>query len=246
MEVYIKAITLENISKLYSTGTTGVKALDNVSLDINQGEVMMLIGASGSGKTTLLSIMGCILKPSSGRLMILKEDVTDLKEKQLPRVRLANIGFIFQSFNLFPALTAGQNVEIVLELKGFKKKESRHLSKNLLDQVGLADKCNAYPSNLSGGQKQRVAIARALAGEPPIILADEPTASLDSTNGRKVVMLLRELARQRNSAVVVVTHDTRTLEFADRIVRIEDGRICSEELVTHSANSNSTFLEKNH
>lgn len=205
---------------------------------------MMLVGASGSGKTTLLSIMGCILKPSSGRLMILEEDVTNLKEKELPRVRLANIGFIFQSFNLFPALTAAQNVEVVLELKGFKNKEARALSKNLLNQVGLSDKYNAYPSSLSGGQKQRVAIARALAGQPPIILADEPTASLDSTNGRKVVMLLRELAHQRNSAVVVVTHDTRTLEFADRIVRIEDGVISSEELITPK--KPSTFLEKNH
>jgi putative ABC transport system ATP-binding protein len=205
---------------------------------------MMLVGASGSGKTTLLSIMGCILKPSSGRLMILEEDVTNLKEKELPRVRLANIGFIFQSFNLFPALTAAQNVEVVLELKGFKNKEARALSKNLLNQVGLSDKYNAYPSSLSGGQKQRVAIARALAGQPPIILADEPTASLDSTNGRKVVMLLRELAHQRNSAVVVVTHDTRTLEFADRIVHIEDGVISSEELITPK--KPSTFLEKNH
>lgn len=192
----------------------------------------MLVGASGSGKTTLLSIMGCILKPSSGRLRVLEEDVTDLRESQLPRVRLANIGFIFQSFNLFPALTAGQNVEVVLELKGYKNKEARRLSQELLDQVGLEEKYHAYPSNLSGGQKQRVAIARALAGEPPIILADEPTAALDSTNGRKVIMLLRDLAHKRNSAVVIVTHDVRTLEFADRIVRIEDGRVNSEELVT--------------
>ncbi|MEW6731512.1 MAG: ABC transporter ATP-binding protein [Acidobacteriota bacterium] len=242
--VYIKAITLRDVTKVYSAGATGVKALDSVSLDINHGEVMMLVGASGSGKTTLLSIMGCILKPSSGRLMILEEDVTDLKERELPRVRLANIGFVFQSFNLFPALTAGQNVEVVLELKGFKNKEARHLSKALLDQVGLTDKYHAHPSKLSGGQKQRVAIARALAGEPPIILADEPTAALDSTNGRKVIMLLRELAHKRNSAVVIVTHDVRTLEFADRIVRIEDGRVDSEELVT--CGEKSTFLEKNH
>lgn len=242
--VYIKAIRLRDITKVYSTGATSVKALDTINLDINHGEVMMLLGASGSGKTTLLSIMGCILKPSSGRLMILEEDVTSLKERELPRVRLANIGFIFQSFNLFPSLTASQNVEIVLELKGFKKKEARRLSKDLLSQVGLADKYNAYPSNLSGGQKQRVAIARALAGEPPIILADEPTAALDSTNGRKVVMLLRELAHKRNSAVVIVTHDIRTLEFADRVVRIEDGRVNSDELVAYG--EKSTFLEKNH
>lgn len=242
--VYIKAIRLRDITKVYSTGATSVKALDTINLDINHGEVMMLLGASGSGKTTLLSIMGCILKPSSGRLMILEEDVTSLKERELPRVRLANIGFIFQSFNLFPSLTASQNVEIVLELKGFKKKEARRLSKDLLSQVGLADKYNAYPSNLSGGQKQRVAIARALAGEPPIILADEPTAALDSTNGRKVVMLLRELAHKRKSAVVIVTHDIRTLEFADRVVRIEDGRVNSDELVAYG--EKSTFLEKNH
>jgi len=202
-----------------------VPALVNVNLDVQGGEMMMLIGPSGSGKTTLLSIMGCILRPTSGSVRIGGREVTSLTEKELPRVRLDHVGFIFQSFNLFHALTAGENIELALDLKGIKGRKARLRASQLLADVDLADKYRAHPADLSGGEKQRVAIARALAGEPDIILADEPTAALDSHSGRTVIELLRGLARQRDRAVVIVTHDPRTLESADRIVHIEDGRI---------------------
>jgi len=154
--------------------------VNGVNLDIHGGQVTMLMGPSGSGKTTLLSIMGCILRATSGSVRIRGEEVTHLKERQLPSIRLAHIGFIFQGFNLFPALTAGENVEYIGSLKGLHKAEARRRTESLFEQVGLAEKYNAFPEDLSGGQKQRVAIARALAGDPEIILADEPTAALDS------------------------------------------------------------------
>jgi putative ABC transport system ATP-binding protein len=188
----------------------------------------MLMGPSGSGKTTLLQIIGCILKPTGGRLRILGKDVTRLSERELPQIRLSHIGFIFQGFNLFPTLSAGENIELALDLKGIRGRAARQRSHELLEQVGLADKYDSSPSDLSGGQKQRVAIARALAAEPDIILADEPTAALESQSGRLVMEMLSELARRRGRAVVVVTHDNRTIDFADRIVHIEDGRLREE------------------
>jgi putative ABC transport system ATP-binding protein len=219
------AIAVRNLAKTYESGEAAVQALREVDLDVARGEVVLLMGPSGSGKTTLLSIMGCILRPTSGSVRIGGREVTRLSEKELPRVRLDHIGFIFQGFNLFPTLTAGENVELALDLKGVRGKVARRRAGELLEQVGLSDKCNTFPSDLSGGQKQRVAIARALAGEPDIILADEPTAALDSHSGRVVIEMLRNLARQHGRAVAIVTHDNRTLEFGDRIVHIEDGRI---------------------
>ena len=219
------AIDVRGVTKTYGTGDAAVHALEGIDLEVRSGEVLFLMGPSGSGKTTLLSIMGCILRPTSGLVSIGGEEVTRLKESQLPRVRLARIGFIFQGFNLFPALTVRENVELALELKGIQGRPARHLSTELLERVGLFDKAGQWPSNLSGGQKQRVAIARALAGEPGIILADEPTAALDGTTGRAILDLLRELAHERGRAVVIVTHDSRALPYADRIVTIEDGRI---------------------
>lgn len=222
------AISVKNLTKTYSSGETAVHALKSVDLDVNSGEVMLLMGPSGSGKTTLLSIMGCILRSSSGSVKIRGKEITALREKELPRVRLENIGFVFQGFNLFPALTACENIELALDLKGIRGREAKKRAKNLLIQVELDDKINSYPADLSGGQKQRVAIARALAGEPQIILADEPTAALDSHNGRVVMELLRSLAREQNRAVVVVTHDNRVLEYADRTVHIDDGQITEQ------------------
>jgi putative ABC transport system ATP-binding protein len=219
------AISVNDLTKTYSSGASAVRALDRVSLDVFGGEVVMLMGPSGSGKTTLLSIMGCILWATQGSVRIRGREVTRLSEKQLPRVRLDNIGFIFQGFNLFPTLTAGENVELALDLKGIRGRTARLRARQLLGQVGLDDKRRSFPADLSGGQKQRVAIARALAGDPEIILADEPTAALDSQSGRAVMEMLSNLARLRNRAVVVVTHDNRVLEFADRIVHIEDGRL---------------------
>lgn len=228
------AVSVRDLTKTYEAGATAVRALDGVSLNVEKGEVVMLMGPSGSGKTTLLSIMGCILRPTSGSVKIQGREMATLKENQLPSVRLNQIGFIFQGFNLFPTLTAGENVELALDLKRIRGKRARQRAGELLEQVALSDKYNSYPADLSGGQKQRVAIARALAGEPEIILADEPTAALDSHSGRMVIKLLRDLAREHGRAVVTVTHDNRTLDFADRIVQIEDGKI-SETDATHFA-----------
>jgi putative ABC transport system ATP-binding protein len=215
-------ITVSDIRKVYASGAAAVRALDGVSLTISPGEVVLLMGPSGSGKTTLLSIMGCILRPTSGRVAIDGRDVTGLDERELPRVRLENIGFIFQGFNLFPTLTARENVEMALNLAG---RDDRARADALLDRVGLLDKADAFPADLSGGQKQRVAIARALANDPKIVMADEPTAALDSASGRAVAELLAGLAHERGRAVVIVSHDPRVLPFADRTVQIEDGRI---------------------
>lgn len=223
------AIAVRDLTKTYSSGATAQRALDGVSLSVHEGEVMLLMGPSGSGKTTLVSIMGCILRATSGSVEIRGEEVSGLSEKHLPRVRLEHIGFIFQGFNLFPTLTAGENVELALDLKGIRGAEARRRAFTLMEQVGLGEKYRAYPADLSGGQKQRVAIARALAGDPGIILADEPTAALDSTSGRTVMEMLRGLAHERGRAVVIVTHDNRTLEYADRVVRIEDGKISNAE-----------------
>jgi putative ABC transport system ATP-binding protein len=219
------AISVRGLTKTYSEGSAGVQALRGVDLDVEAGELVLLMGPSGSGKTTLLSIMGCILTASSGTVQIAGTEVTRLTQKELPRVRLEHIGFVFQGFNLFPTLTAAENVELMLDLKGIRGPAARKRSRELLSQVGMGDKCDTFPSDLSGGQKQRVAIARALAGDPGIILADEPTAALDSQTGRRVMEMMRSLAHQRRRAVVIVTHDSRLLEFADRTVRLEDGLV---------------------
>jgi putative ABC transport system ATP-binding protein len=219
------AISVRNLTKTYTEGGIDVPALRGVDLDVRAGEMTMLAGPSGSGKTTLLSIMGCILKATSGSIRLAGREVGNLSEKELPKVRLEHIGFVFQGFNLFPTLTAEENIELMLDLKGVHKKDARKRAQELLDQVGLADKLHAFPTNLSGGQKQRVAIARALAADSRIILADEPTAALDSHTGRTVMELMRNLAHECGRAVVVVTHDPRVIEFGDRTIRIEDGMI---------------------
>jgi putative ABC transport system ATP-binding protein len=221
------AISVRQLTKTYDEGAAGTIALRGIDLDVHAGELLMLVGPSGSGKTTLLSIMGCILTATSGSVQVAGREVVGLNEKQLPVLRLQNIGFVFQGFNLFPTLTAGENVELMLDLKGISAAKSRKRAEELLEQVGLAAKYGSFPADLSGGQKQRVAIARALAGDPGIILADEPTAALDSHTGRTVMEMMSDLAHKRERAVVIVTHDSRVLGFADRIVRIEDGAIAS-------------------
>jgi len=219
------AIAVRELTKNYEEGATGTLALRGVDLDAHAGELLMLMGPSGSGKTTLLSIMGCILTVTSGSVQVAGREVVGLREKELPALRLEHIGFVFQGFNLFPTLTAGENVELMLDLKGVSTAKAKRRAEELLDQVGLGDKYESFPADLSGGQKQRVAIARALAGDPGIILADEPTAALDSHTGRNVMEMMSELAHKRGRAVVIVTHDSRVLSFADRIVKIEDGAI---------------------
>jgi putative ABC transport system ATP-binding protein len=219
------AITVRGVTKVYEEGASRVPALHGIDLEVWPGEVVLLMGPSGSGKTTLLSIMGCILRATSGTVSIAGIEASALSERELPRIRLAHIGFVFQGFNLFPTLTVGENVELALQLKDIGGSKAKQESRSLLEQVGLEQKYDTFPSDLSGGQKQRVAIARALAGSPSVILADEPTAALDSHTGRNVMQMMQDLAHQHGRAVVVVTHDSRVLEFADRTVRMEDGKI---------------------
>ena len=231
------AVAACNVTRTYASGAAVIRALDDVSLSIHAGEIVFLAGPSGSGKTTLLSIMGCLLRPSSGRVFIRGNEVTGRPEKELPAVRLHSIGFIFQAFNLFPNLTAGENVELALDLKGIRGQGARRRAQELLAMVGLSEQYRRFPEDLSGGQKQRVAIARALAADPPILLADEPTAALDSQSGGIVIGLLRELAHVHDRAVVVVTHDSRVMDQADRIVRIEDGRLLHQPAAASDAES---------
>ena len=219
------AISVRNVTKEFVEGPNRVQVLHSVDFDVEQGEVVLLMGPSGSGKTTLLSIMGCILRATSGSVPVAGREVATLSERELPAIRLETIGFIFQGFNLFPTLTVGENVELALDLKGVRGSKAREEAGRLLDLVELAAKRDSFPSDLSGGQKQRVAIARALSGSPSVILADEPTAALDSQSGRNVMEMMHELAHKHGRGVVVVTHDSRVLEFGDRIVHMEDGRI---------------------
>ncbi|MFZ5812030.1 MAG: ABC transporter ATP-binding protein [Thermodesulfobacteriota bacterium] len=221
-------VRVRGLTKDFRTGHVTVPALRGVDLDVRAGEVALLMGPSGSGKTTLLSIMGCILSPTAGSLRIKGHEASGLTEKKLGVLRLEHFGFIFQNYNLFRTLTAAENVQVTLDLKGVRGDEAQARVLAALAAVGLPDKAGMRPEDLSGGQKQRVAIARALVGEPEIILADEPTAALDSTNGRLIIGLLRQLALERGRAVVIVTHDPRIQEFADRIVHIEDGRITQD------------------
>lgn len=235
-------IRARGLSKLYREGATELHALSDVSLDIRAGQLTLLMGPSGSGKTTLLSILGCILRATEGQLELLGEDVTALHEKELPRVRREAIGFVFQGFNLFPALTAAENVALALDVRGIRGEPARKRSEELLVEVGLEDRMHAFPADLSGGQKQRVAIARARAGDPPIVLADEPTAALDSTSGRTVIELLQRLAHRHDRAVVMVTHDPRVLNYGDRILHLEDGRLSSEETARPAHRTTSSIF----
>lgn len=215
------ALETVGLSVVYGTGPTAVRAVNGVDLTVQPGEMLALMGPSGSGKTTLLMVLGCLLHPSAGSVWVEGRDIGNLPPRELARLRLARMGFIFQSYNLFPALTALENVQLALELKGRDLDEGVEL----LGRVGLGERLRNYPKQLSGGEKQRVAIARALAGNPPILLADEPTAALDSANGRAIVKLLGNLAHDLRRAVVVVTHDPRVGGLSDRILQVEDGRI---------------------
>jgi putative ABC transport system ATP-binding protein len=218
-----KAVVARGVEMVFHSGNQKYHALKNINLDIYRGDIQLLMGPSGSGKTTLLSILGGILTPTEGSVCLAGQDLTKMSRSQLAKFRLKNIGFIFQEFNLFPALTAVENVEVALKLKGFKGTSIRKEALFLLDQVGLLEKAKNLPRDLSGGQKQRVAIARALAGNPQFIMADEPTAALDSQSGHAVISLLRQLAKEHNRTVLMVTHDPRIVDVADRVTHLEDG-----------------------
>ena len=215
------------VVKVFEEGSQRVEVLRGVSITVAPGEVVALEGPSGSGKTTLLSIMGCILTPTSGEITIAGERVNTARPAQLRDVRRRSIGFVFQQYNLFPALTALENVEYALNVKGHEGRRAHDEAASALTRVGLGDRLHFLPRDLSGGQKQRVAIARALAGSPPVILADEPTANLDTVVGTQVLELFRDLAKSESRGLVIVTHDPKVRAVADRVVGIRDGRLAA-------------------
>ncbi len=222
-------IEAENVVKTLGSGVAAVQALRGVSLALSAGELALLMGPSGSGKTTLLSILGCMLRPSTGTVRVCGQATEGFGPEELARLRRRNIGFVFQNYHLFPTLTAAENVRIALDVRGVRARVAKEKARAALAEVGLAHKAKSLPRALSGGEQQRVAIARAIAGDPAVILADEPTAALDGENGQAVMTILARLAESLERGVLVVTHDTRLLPFADRIIHIEDGRIRGEE-----------------
>ncbi|HOW69297.1 MAG TPA: ABC transporter ATP-binding protein [Phycisphaerae bacterium] len=231
------ALRAEDVHKSYLEGTRMVEVLKNVTLNVRRGELTLLAGPSGSGKTTLLTIMGLLLKPTSGKIVLLGRDVTALGEAALPAIRRRHIGFIFQGFNLLSSLNALQNVEIALGLQGVTGSRARKQAMELLEHVGLEHRWRHRPAAMSGGEKQRVAVARALASPAELVLADEPTGNLDSNTGSQVITTLQQLAHEQNRAVLVVTHDQSLFTLADRIVRLRDGQILDDELVYSGASA---------
>jgi putative ABC transport system ATP-binding protein len=212
----------KNIEKQFTEGRETVPVLRGIDFAVERGEIVSLEGPSGSGKTTFLSILGCILTPTKGEVLI---EGSPVGTKALAEIRKRSLGFVFQQFNLFPSLTALENVEYALNVKGSRGREARIEAQRVIEAVGLGDRQNFLPRDLSGGQKQRVAIARALAGKAPILLADEPTANLDSQVGTQVLEMFRTLAKQENRALVIVTHDPKVRGIADRVAKIQDGAL---------------------
>jgi putative ABC transport system ATP-binding protein len=216
-----------HVTRRFGSGETEVIAVRDISLAVGLGEVILIMGPSGSGKTTLLSMLGGLLRPSAGNIRIGGDDLTLLGERRLPDVRLNRIGFIFQDFNLLSAMSCLDNVALVGQLAGLSHKDARERARELLGQLGLGHRLNFLPEKLSGGEKQRVAIARALVNKPDMILADEPTANLDSHHGRETMRLLRNIAKEENRSVIIVSHDGRIKEIADRVLWLEDGEFRS-------------------
>jgi len=217
------------VAKDLGSGAAKVAALKGVSLTLGGGELTLLMGPSGSGKTTLLSILGCMLTPMEGTVRVCGHLTAGAGPEDLALLRREHLGFVFQSFHLFPTLSATDNVRLALDVRGEPSRAAKARSREALAKVGLSHKIKAYPRELSGGEQQRVAIARAIVGNPSIILADEPTAALDGDNGQAIMKILADIAREQGRAVLIVTHDPRLLPFADRTVHIEDGRIVGEE-----------------
>jgi putative ABC transport system ATP-binding protein len=225
-------LRLEGVSKIYRTGDFTVTALDDVTFHVHGGEIVAVMGPSGSGKTTLLTIAGALLRPSVGRVHVCGIDVSEMSEGQLAAVRREKVGFVYQSFNLLEALTALENVIIVAQNGNHDKAGAGRRSRELLEMFGLGHRLHSLPKKMSDGEKQRVAIARALAKDPELLLADEPTANLDAKRGHEVMEQLRQKAMELHKAVVVVSHDNRIRQFAQRVVWLEDGRLREDD--THS------------
>lgn len=223
------AISSEGLTKTYRSGGATLTVLDHADFAARSGEIALVMGPSGSGKSTLIAVLSGLLKPDAGSVNALGVDLWRLKPSEIDRFRLDNCGFIFQGFNLFPALTALEQVSQVLRFAGRSPREARRQAEAALDEVGMTPRLGLRPAELSGGEKQRVAIARALAKKPRLIFADEPTSALDGENGQRVVSLLQRAAREHDAAVVCVTHDHRLEAWADRVIHIDDGRIAGAE-----------------
>jgi putative ABC transport system ATP-binding protein len=227
----MKVIEIKNLVREYADAEVHVKAVNGIDLVIEEGEFTAIVGPSGSGKTTLLNLMGGLDKPTSGDIIIKDTRISDLKPGELIDFRLNNIGFVFQAYNLIPVLTAGENVELIMELQGKPRSERRKRSAELLRAVNLADRINSRPSRLSGGQQQRVAVARALASRPRYILADEPTANLDSASTENLLDIMEKLNHEEKVTFIFSTHDARVVKKAHRVITLEDGKIVSDNRV---------------
>lgn len=226
------AVSCKNLSKTFTQGNQIIKGLDDVSIDIGEGEFVCLSGPSGSGKTTLLNAMGGLDNPDNGEILVGDKRVDQLSKSELADMRLHNIGFVFQAYNLIPVLTAQENIEFVMQVQGLPASERREKSHAILQEVGLADHEDRLPAQLSGGQQQRVAVARAIVTNPTLVLADEPTANLDSHTAVQLIELFVKLNLERNITFVIATHDTRVMDYCRRLIRMVDGRIVSDEKQT--------------
>ena len=219
------AVRCQNVVKVYDTGGQRVTALNGIDLDIAVGELMMLVGPSGCGKTTLISVIAGILDQDDGRCELFGENLLTMRSKDKLNFRAHNIGFVFQAFNLLPSLNAAENVSVPLLINGMKRAAAERIAIGILERVGLGERWQSLPSELSGGQQQRVAIARALVHNPRLIVCDEPTSALDHETGRNVMSLLKDVAMHKDRTLVIVTHDARIFDFADRIAEMDDGHI---------------------
>ena len=226
-------VNAEALSRVFGTGASEVRALRGVDLTIGAGEFVALVGPSGSGKTTLLNLLGALDTPTQGELLVLGKDLSQLSRAQRSELRLHEIGFVFQAYNLVPVLTARENVEFVLELQGLSAKQRHEQSARILEELGLSAQADRRPNQLSGGQQQRVAVARAVASRPRLVLADEPTANLDGKNAESLMQLMHRLHEQYGTTFLFATHDPRVMRHAKRIVTLEDGVVMSDELKAH-------------
>ena len=224
-------IQVENLTKTYNTTAVPVHALQNVSLQFERGEFSAVVGPSGSGKTTFLNMLGGLDKPTSGKISIDGQNLADLKGSALTEYRLHHIGFVFQAYNLIPVFTALENVEFIMLLQGVGKKQRQQRAKELLEAVGLGDRLQSRPTQLSGGQQQRVAVARALASRPEFVLADEPTANLDSHSADELLTLMENLNKQYNMTFIFSTHDPRVIQRAHRVITLHDGKVEKDEII---------------
>ena len=225
----MNVIEIKDLVKIYNTSEVKVTAVNGITIDFEEGEFTAVVGPSGSGKTTFLNMLGGLDRPTSGSVRIGGTDIWDLSSRKLIDFRMNNIGFVFQSYNLIPVLTAGENVEFIMHLQGRSKQERENRTKELLEAVGIGDRIKSRPAKLSGGQQQRVAVARALASRPQFILADEPTANLDSTSTSELLELMAEMNRKYKTTFIFATHDQRVMDKARRIVTIEDGQVLKDE-----------------